>query len=246
MICLLDSGVGGLTVLNEVKRVSPDLRTIYLADNKNFPYGTKSLDEIQDAVFTAQKGLETFCLEKTYIACHTASIALQTQPNSFGLISSVTKKMVLESAASESVAILGSSATITTGYYQNLFKVKGYSRIQGFDLQNLIQMIESGLKDEEIFLEQLKEVALFAPDTILLASTHFPHIESFLSTLFPFAKIMNPSLQFAHEICRDSGLHAKGDLDEDLFVTTRHCPKFLHTLQKNPINNLLKKDARHV
>jgi len=229
MICLLDSGVGGLTVLNEVKRVSPDLRIIYLADNKNFPYGTKNQDEIQDAVFAAQKGLETFCLEKIYIACHTASVALQTQPNSFGLISSVTKKMVLE-----------------TGFYQNLFSEKGYTRIQGFDLQNLIQMIESGLKDEEIFLEQLKEVVLFAPDTILLASTHFPHIESFLSTLFPYAKMMNPSLRFAQEICRHSGLYAKGDLNEDLFVTTRHCPKFLHMLQKNPINNLLKKDARHV
>ncbi|MBM3197189.1 MAG: hypothetical protein FJZ61_04330 [Chlamydiae bacterium] len=246
MICLLDSGVGGLTVLNEVKRVSPDLRIIYLADNKNFPYGTKNQDEIQDAVFAAQKGLETFCLEKIYIACHTASVALQTQPNSFGLISSVTKKMVLESLARESVAILGSSATINTGFYQNLFSEKGYTRIQGFDLQNLIQMIESGLKDEEIFLEQLKEVVLFAPDTILLASTHFPHIESFLSTLFPYAKMMNPSLRFAQEICRHSGLYAKGDLNEDLFVTTRHCPKFLHMLQKNPINNLLKKDARHV
>ena len=45
-IGLLDSGVGGLSVLSQLKKVMPNKNYIYFGDTKNIPYGTKSKEEI--------------------------------------------------------------------------------------------------------------------------------------------------------------------------------------------------------
>ena len=45
-IGIFDSGIGGLSILNKLKEILPNENFIYLADNKNFPYGRKSKKEI--------------------------------------------------------------------------------------------------------------------------------------------------------------------------------------------------------
>ena len=246
MICLIDSGIGGLLVYKELKKIRPELRVIYVADNKNFPYGTKSPQEIRDAVKDIENGLKTFCLEKITVACHTASIALEDFSTKFNLITSATKKMIHQLNEKGSVAILGSLATIESGYYQKLFFEKGFEKIQGFPLQDLIGLIENQVTEESLFVKALEPLIAFSPDILLLGSTHYPYLETLLVKLFPFSKILNPSTQFALEISGNLLSPSKNDLDEDLFITTKHDPGFLHRLQKNPINNLLKKDVKRV
>ncbi|MBM3195536.1 MAG: hypothetical protein FJZ62_02155 [Chlamydiae bacterium] len=246
MISIIDSGVGGLSVYKEVKKIRPDLRTIYVADNKNFPYGTKFHEEILKAVEEIEQGLRTFCLEKVFVACHTASIALENQSCNHGLITKTTKKMIEDLDGKGSIAILGSISTINSGFYQGFLRQKGFEKVEGFGLQDLIALIEKGVTDKALLSQTLEPLIPFAPKYLLLASTHFPHVESLVLDLFPFAKILNPSKQFALEIASQSTSPSKNDLKEDLFITTKHDPKFLHTLQKNPINNLLKKDVKRV
>ena len=48
-IGMFDSGIGGLTVLKEVKRLLPNEEIIYLGDTKRFPYGSKSKEAIIEA-----------------------------------------------------------------------------------------------------------------------------------------------------------------------------------------------------
>ncbi|NDD99260.1 hypothetical protein EB008_03065 [bacterium] len=246
MICLIDSGIGGLLVYKELKKIRPELRVIYVADNKNFPYGIKSPEEILDAVKDIEKGLKTFCLEKITIACHTASIVLENSPTNFSLITTTTKKLINQLHERGSVAILGSRATIESGYYQKLFFEKGFEKIQGFPLQDLIGLIENQITEESLLIKALEPLIAFSPEILLLGSTHYPYLETLLVKLFPFSKIVNPSSQFALEISANVLSPSKNDLDEDLFITTKHDPGFLRRLQKNPINNLLKKDVKRV
>lgn len=246
MICLIDSGLGGHLVYQELKKIRPTLRMICVADNKNFPYGEKSSQEILAAIREIEKGVKTFTLHKIFVACHTASIALDSLDTNLILITTTTKKMIQNLENKGSVAILGSTATINSGFYQELFKTRGFQKIAAFGLQDLIGLIENQEEDEASFLQSLEPVISFAPEILFLGSTHFPYIETLLAKVFPFAKILNPSTQFASEIASLPLHDCPNSLKEDLFITTKHKPKFLHTLQKNPINNLLKKDVKRV
>ncbi|MBM3194212.1 MAG: hypothetical protein FJZ60_00425 [Chlamydiae bacterium] len=246
MITLIDSGVGGLTVLREIKKLQPALRTIYIADNQHFPYGTKSNEQIQEAITFCIQGIKTFEVERVFIACHTASIALEGHDFEVDLITEVTKKMIESTDPHKTVAVLGSCSTIESDYYQNHFYKTGFKTVRGFALQEVIQLIEKGIEDEDHFLPHLSELIAFSPAVLLLASTHFPHIKELLAKLFPYAKILDPSEKFAVDIVAVSKVICDGDLCEDLFITTKHDPRFLTILQKNPINNLLKKGVGRV
>ena len=72
-IGMFDSGIGGLTVLKEVKRVLPNEEIIYLGDTKRFPYGSKS----KDAIIEASRNCIKYLIEKNVklivIACGTAT-----------------------------------------------------------------------------------------------------------------------------------------------------------------------------
>ena len=123
---------------------------------------------------------------------------------------------------------------------------KGFEKIQGFPLQDLIGLIENQVTEESLLIKALEPLIAFSPEILLLGSTHYPYLETLLVKLFPFSKIVNPSSQFALEISANVLSPSKNDLDEDLFITTKYDPGFLRRLQKNPINNLLKKDVKRV
>ncbi|MBU6149410.1 MAG: aspartate/glutamate racemase family protein [Verrucomicrobia bacterium] len=246
MITLIDSGVGGLNILKKVKDLEPNIRTIYIADNRNFPYGLKSHDEIQRAIASCLKGIKTFEIEHVFIACHTASIALEAKGFDVKLITDATKKTIESLDSSKTVACLGSDFTIKSNYYQNHFHLNGFKKVRGFALQEVIELIEKGIEDEDQLLPLFSELSSYSPDVILLASTHFLHIKKLLAKLFIHAQILDPSERFALDILAISTVIGPGELNEDLYITTKHDPKFLTILQKNPINNLLKKGVGRV
>lgn len=47
-IGVFDSGIGGLTVLSELKKILPNEKFIYVGDEANFPYGEKTIEEIRE------------------------------------------------------------------------------------------------------------------------------------------------------------------------------------------------------
>lgn len=246
MITLIDSGIGGLTVLRVLRKQQPTLRTIYIADNHHFPYGTKSNEEIREAIKYCLKGIKTFEVERVFIACHTASIALEGHGIEVELITEVTKKMIESTDPHKTVAVLGSCSTIESDYYQSHFYKSEFKTVRGFPLQEVIQLIEKGVEDEDLFLPYLSDLIAYSPNVILLASTHFPYIKDLLAKLFIHAQILDPSEKFALDIVEASSAICPNDLREDLYITTKHDPKFLTILQKNPINNLLKKGVGRV
>ena len=85
-IGVFDSGVGGLTVLAEIRKILPNENIIYLGDTKSFPYGSKSKESIinltkQGINFLISKNVKTIV-----IACGTAtSQALETVKNFYSI-----------------------------------------------------------------------------------------------------------------------------------------------------------------
>ena len=72
-IGIFDSGVGGITVLAEIKRKLPNENIVYLGDTKNFPYGPKTKEEIIEYSIENIKQLQKQNVKTIVIACGTAT-----------------------------------------------------------------------------------------------------------------------------------------------------------------------------
>ena len=73
IIGVFDSGIGGLTVLAEIKKLLPNEKYYYIKDSKNCPYGEKSLEELKKIVSSATERLIWRGAEIIVVACNTAT-----------------------------------------------------------------------------------------------------------------------------------------------------------------------------
>ena len=71
----LDSGTGGIPYMTELLNKKPDASCVYIADNANFPYGTKTHEEVVGCVLPLVKKIrEQFDPAVIVLACNTISV----------------------------------------------------------------------------------------------------------------------------------------------------------------------------
>ncbi len=205
-ILLFDSGVGGLTVLAELRRVLPQAPVIYAADNAGLPYGDKS--EAQVAARVA--GLLGRMTERLHprlacIACNTAStIALDAVRDVLEIPIVGTVPAIKPAAAMTRtgvIGLLGTEATIRQGYVDRLeARFAAGKTLLRLAAPGLVTAAEARLRGKPIdeaaiaiAVEGLRAMPGGADiDTVVLACTHFPLIERELAAAF------GPGVQFVH------------------------------------------------
>src|SRR4051812_10167213 len=124
-LLVFDSGVGGLSVLAEIERLLPNAPIVYVADNKGYPYGTKSAAEIAARVPALLGRLaERFAPSLIVIACNTAStIALDVVRAALDLPIVGTVPAIKPAATmsrTRAIGVLGTDATIVQPYVDRL------------------------------------------------------------------------------------------------------------------------------
>ena len=197
-IVLFDSGVGGLSVLAELRRLLPEAPVIYAADNAGLPYGTKTEAQIAARVAgLLGRMAERFHPRLVCIACNTAStIALGMVREVLEVPIVGTVPAIKPAAAmtqSGVIGLLGTEATIRQAYVDRL----EHEFAQGKLLlraaaPELVDAAEAKLRGEpvnpavyELAAKALLEQAEGAKiDTVVLACTHFALIEEELVQAF--------------------------------------------------------------
>lgn len=224
-IGLFDSGIGGISVVNELEEINPNVNIVYLGDNKNFPYGDKTHKELIDI---AEKDIE-YLLSKNIsvlgIACNTATSVIQEEYpeilNSnlvFNPISSVTK-YIKERDDIKRVLVIGSKYTITSGIYEKFLKNKKNLMVLQASEQLLIEHIEKS-KEEDIQkeIERIKGYILEnGVDTLVLGCTHYGYIKDIFKREIPNVLILDPSEIMARDISKIIDLNGNGK--RDIFFT---------------------------
>ncbi|MGJ8693413.1 MAG: glutamate racemase [Thalassotalea sp.] len=182
-IGVFDSGIGGLTIVENIKSLLPNEPLIYLADNKFAPYGDKSPELIIARVnqiagyFIAQN------VKAIVIACNTATVIAIDQLRAKINIPVIGVEPAIKPAALSSikqkVAILATQATANNQRFQLL--VKKHSRHADVYIQacpGLVNAIESGQLDSEYTLNLLRSYILPLKekgiDKLVLGCTHYP------------------------------------------------------------------------
>ena len=192
-IGFLDSGIGGLTVLNEAIKRIPDHEYLYYADSDHAPYGTRSTEEIielTDAAvsFLIQKGAEIIV-----VACNTATsaaIAYLREKYSFPIIGMEPAiKPALSQSRSGKILLTATENTLREKKLNDLIhKLDAKDRVISLSLQFLVQHAEQNDFDSPELKEKLKkiflELDLSEVDILVLGCTHFiffkPLIRSFI------------------------------------------------------------------
>ena len=200
---VIDSGLGGLTVLREVVKVRPDARYVYVADDVFFPYGHHSEDQIVARVVPLVGELiSAHRPDLVVIACNTMSVSVMSPLRAAYGVPFVGTVPAIKPACAASktklVSVLGTKATVKREYTQALIRDHGQgcevTLVGSGDLASLAEAALSGVEvsDRAIFAELAPcfvghgEVDSRRTDTVVLACTHYPLLMDRLVRLAPW------------------------------------------------------------
>jgi glutamate racemase len=195
-IAVLDSGVGGLTVLHECLVSLPQEGFLYLGDDAYFPYGTKSLDEVRARVELASAYLLERGAKLLVLACNSATTAgLEAAVEvaaRFGVavVSVIEPEAEIAAAITDSgrVGVLATPATVEGGAYHKALDRQGREleviEVEAPDLAPIIQ--RGSAIDEEVvttvrsYCAPLQKAQV---DTVILGCTHYPLVAPMLQRI---------------------------------------------------------------
>lgn len=212
-IGIFDSGVGGTSILREIRRQLPGEPVLYLADQANVPYGPQPLD----AVRRYSQGITRFLLENgaklIVVACNTASAAsLQVLRSSFpetpfvGMEPAV--KPAAEATRSKVVGVLATPATFQGELYASVVeRFTDGVRVLPSTLPGLVEQIEAGdlhgERTRSILERALRPLLAQGADTLVLACTHYPLVIPLIREIAgPSVQVIDPSPAIARQAAR--------------------------------------------
>jgi glutamate racemase len=198
-LLIFDSGIGGLSVLDPIRRLLPGASIVYAADSAGFPYGTKSAAEIAVRVPALLGRLvERYDPSLIVIACNTAStIALDAVRAALDLPIVGTVPAIKPAAAlskTRAIGVLGTDATIVQPYVDRLaLEFASDCTIVRHGSAELVELAEARLRGEATdpaAYARILDGLLSRPggeriDTIVLACTHFPLVRDALIAAAP-------------------------------------------------------------
>ena len=232
---LFDSGVGGLTVLAELRKILPDAPVIYAADLAGLPYGEKSEAQIAARVAGLLGRMsERFKPRLACIACNTAStIALGMVREVLEIPIVGTVPAVKPAAAMTQtgvIGLLGTAATIRQAYVDKLEAEFAHDKtLLRHAAPGLVEAAEAKLRGEPVDMAVIKAAAdaLRAMpqgesiDTVVLACTHFPLLADELAQAFgPDVRFVDGAAGIARRIVHLTQNQQFERASPDLAVTT--------------------------
>jgi glutamate racemase len=184
---MFDSGIGGLTVLKEVRAALPHEHIIYLGDTARVPYGNRSPETVtryslENANFLLSKGIKLLV-----VACNTSSaIALPLLKKKLpipvvGVIDPPSEEAIRKTKTGK-IGVIGTRATIASNaYVKAIRKRKSSVEVLSKACPLFVPIVEEGLENEEIarvaVRMYLQDFTNSGIDVLVMGCTHYPILE---------------------------------------------------------------------
>lgn len=202
-IGVFDSGYGGLTILEELKKQLPNHDFLYLGDNARTPYGTRSFDVVFEFTLQAVEYFFSQGCDLVILACNTASakalrkIQEDVLPFKYpgkrvlGVIRPTTE-IIGTISQNKNIAVLATEGTVKSQSYAiEIAKFFPEAIVIQHACPIWVPLIENDLHETEggkwFVKKEIDEVLINNPsiDTILLACTHYPLLLPIIEGLVP-------------------------------------------------------------
>ena len=208
---MFDSGIGGLTVLKEVRSLLPRENIVYLGDTARLPYGNKSpytvrRYSLENALFLLTKGIKALV-----IACNTSSaLALSTLKTRLPVpvlgVIEPPAKMAARQTKNRKVGVIGTKATVRSMAYERAIR-KRDRRVQVLSTACplFVPLVEEGWEHDDVarlvvkkYLQTFRDSAI---DVLVLGCTHYPVLQPVIrDELDPGVLMVNTGRETAGEL----------------------------------------------
>lgn len=183
-IAVLDSGVGGLTVVYELFRQLPREEICYFGDTARCPYGSRDLSEVREFCLEIIDYLQQFDPKMLVIACNTATaVVLDELRESMDIpvlgVVHPGVRSAIKATVSGRVGVIGTQNTIKSGAYEEALKqIHPELYIKSLACPTFVPLVEKGFFTEEeaigVVENALKPLLAEELDTLILGCTHYP------------------------------------------------------------------------
>ena len=205
-IAVFDSGLGSLSIIKEMqKKFKAEI--IYFADNQNFPYGTKTVNQIKTIMKNSINLLGKFEPDYIVVASNTPSLMLNLKSDKIFDVKPPIKDAKFISKT-KNIGILATNSALKSKGIDNFLKKNKENPYKFYKINasNLVEIVESGKflskkkSVQKIIRDELKILSEKNIDVVTLSSTHLPFLKKFLKKEFPDVKFIDPGKIVANEI----------------------------------------------
>lgn len=178
MIGIFDSGIGGVTVFQEVLEVMPNYKYIYYSDSKNNPYGDKSDDELKKITSNIVEYLVSEGCEIIVIACNTASaICKDILREKYSIPIIAIEPAYKLASKNGKTLIMATKGTIDSLKFKELYQKYNNHNTMIYECVGLANLIEQN--NTKLIKEYLKQniKQFMGVENVVLGCTHYPLIK---------------------------------------------------------------------
>lgn len=242
-IGVFDSGLGGLTVLREIRRLLPGEDLVYVADSAHAPYGDKSAAFIESRSIAITEFLLERGAKAIVVACNTATGAaarlLRTRYAVPLIAMEPAVKPAIERTRSGVVAVLATRRTLASHNFSVLLgRLETDAEILLQPCPGLVERVEAGdlagEETRELLRGYLEPLLARGADTLVLGCTHYPLLTPLIRELAgPDVLVLDSGLGVARQVRRRLSeaelLAPEGRMGREHFWTSAH-PARMHAL----------------
>ena len=238
-IGVLDSGLGGLTVLKKVIEKLPNESTIFIGDQAHMPYGDRSEEEIIKLTRASVNFLLKQDVKLIIFGCNTATavampkIQKEVPVQLIGVIQSGALA-ASQKTRNKKVAVLGTTVTQESNAYQKEIQARDAEiQVKEYAEPLWAPLVESNPEEEkklEVVKEGLAKIKDQDFDTLILGCTHYPLLtKEIRANLAPSKQILDPADQVAtytYNVLKRDHMLAQGPTKHEYFTTATNTAKF--------------------
>lgn len=241
-IGVIDTGLGGLCAVKELRRILPNEDIIYFGDTGRVPYGNRSDESIirysrQDMRFLLSRDIKI-----VVIACGTiSSVAIEDLRNEFpdrtiiGVVEGACEKAVraVNASGKKRILVLATQATVAKDIYRRTINAAAPEiEVINRACPLFVPLVENGYTDankagakitELVAREYISEFACMDIGAVLLGCTHYPMIKNTIASVLPDSAVVDSGAEAAEmckrELTRSANLNVKDQGSLSIFVS---------------------------
>ena len=201
-IAVFDSGVGGISVLRQLRKLMPNENYIYFGDSANAPYGSRSTEEVRILTLAAAEKLTGASPVKALVvACNTATAAaieqLRVKYSDLIVIGiEPAVKLAADHFPGGHLGVMATEVTLREEKFDHLMhRFDGNCTITKIPAPGLVKLIEAGKSDTaetDALLQSLLGPYVGKLDALVLGCTHYPFVSRRIG------KVLGPKTMLLH------------------------------------------------
>jgi glutamate racemase len=210
-IGVIDSGVGGLTVVKEIIRQLPKEEMIYIGDTLRCPYGPRPKEEVRIFTWSMVDYLLQFDIKMLVIACNTATAFVLdelTEQLNIPVIGVIQPgaRAAIKSTKNLTIGVIGTKGTVESNAYPKVLnQINSSLEIYSLACPALVPLVENGILEgkqaEKIVYESIKPMLTTKIDTLILGCTHYPLLKPVIQKIMgDHVKVISSGEETARDV----------------------------------------------